>query len=307
MTGFAFAHGTVDEMTSPTRIPVKLMALDKPAKPARAMSASEKAMRAAVVKVARYYLRMAQSKSPAEMEALIWGQDSVDGANHGQSCAAFASLTLALGAQATGQQSWVTGGTTYPWPLHQWADVRVDTNPDSPQITSVMQDAQASHRWHPLGDGYRPQPGDRVLFEGHVEVVTKYSGGVLYTIGGDSAPNLSANAHTFTGPLAGQGVTGFVNNGGLVGASQAGNSTSASGGGSGGAAQAVTAGIVEQGTPATAGAGGAAVPGTGTAVLATAGEGASRMAGTAGRTQSIGTAGLASVPGLMADMAAGGG
>ena len=27
MTGFAFAHGTVDEMTSPTRIPVKLMAL----------------------------------------------------------------------------------------------------------------------------------------------------------------------------------------------------------------------------------------------------------------------------------------
>ena len=31
MTGFAFAHGTVDEMTSPTRIPVKLMALDTPA------------------------------------------------------------------------------------------------------------------------------------------------------------------------------------------------------------------------------------------------------------------------------------
>src|SRR5690348_8542133 len=308
MTGFAFAHGTVGEMTSPTRIPVNLMALKKAAipaassQPSRAMSASEKAMRAAVVKVARYYLRMAQSKSPAEMEALIWGQDSVDGANHGQSCAAFASLTLALGAQATGQQSWVTGGTTYPWPLHQWADVRVDTNPDSPQITSVMQDAQANHRWHPLGDGYRPQPGDWVLFEGHVEVVTKYSGGVLYTIGGDSAPNLSVNAHTFTGPLASQGVTGFVNNGELAGASQAGNSTAASGG----AAQAVTAGIVEQGTPATAGAGGAVVPGTGTAVLATAGKGATRMAATAGRTQSTGTAGLACVPGLMADMAAGG-
>jgi flagellum-specific peptidoglycan hydrolase FlgJ len=301
MTGFAFAHGTVGEMTSPTRMPVNLMALDKPvtpatsstsAQPSRAMSSSEKAMRAAVVKVARYYLRMAQTKSPAEMEALIWGQDSVGGADHGQSCAAFASLTLALGAQATGQASWVTGGTTYPWPLRQWADVRVDSNPDSPQVTSVMQDAQAHDRWHPLGDGYQPQPGDWVLFEGHVEVVTKYAGGVLSTIGGDSAPNLSVNAHTFSGSLADQGVTGFVNNGGLAGAaSPAGNSTgggTAAGGGSNGgssgavAAQAVTAGIVEQGTQAaTAGAGDAVVPGTGTAVLTAAGKGTTRMAGTA--------------------------
>ena len=310
MTGFAFAHGTVGEMTSPTRMPVSLMALKKAATPAtasasgqpsRAMSPGEKAMRAAVVKVARYYLRMAQAKSPAEMEAMIWGQGSVDGADHGQSCAAFASLTLALGAQATGQESWVTGGTTYPWPLRQWADVRVDTNPDSPQVTSVMQDAQSHGRWHPLGDGYRPQPGDWVLFEGHVEVVTKYAGGVLYTIGGDSAPNLSVNAHTFTGSLAGQGVTGFVNNGDL--ASAAPGSTASGGGSPDGAAQAVTAGIVKQGNPATASAGDAVVPGTGTAVLTSAGKGATRMVGTAGRTQTASTASTVRVPGLMADMA----
>ena len=49
-----------------------------------------------------------------------------------------------------------------------------------------MQDAQAHHRWHPLGDGYRPQPGDWVLFDGHVEVVTSYSPGALRTVGGDS-------------------------------------------------------------------------------------------------------------------------
>jgi flagellum-specific peptidoglycan hydrolase FlgJ len=310
MTGFAFAHGTVGEMTSPTRMPVSLMALKKAATPAaasasgqpsRAMSPGEKAMRAAVVKVARYYLRMAQTKSPAEMEAMIWGQGSVDGADHGQSCAAFASLTLALGAQATGQESWVTGGTTYPWPLRQWADVRVDTNPDSPQITSVMQDAQSHGRWHPLGDGYRPQPGDWVLFEGHVEVVTTYAGGVLYTIGGDSAPNLSVNAHTFTGSLTGQGVTGFVNNGDL--ASAAPGSTASGGGSPDGAAQAVTAGIVKQGNPATASAGDAVVPGTGTAVLTSAGKGATRMVGTAGRTQTASTAGTVRVPGLMADLA----
>ena len=218
MTGFAFAHGTVDDMTSPTRMPVHLMALKKPATPARPVSASDRALRSAIVNVANYYLRMAQNKSPAEMEAIIWGSDSVDGVDHGESCAAFASLTLALGAQATGQESWVTGGTSYPWPLHQWADVRVDPNPASPGIISVLQDAQAHQRWHPLGDGYQPQPGDWVLFDGHVEVVTRYSAGVLYTIGGDSSPNLSVNAHTFTGPLAAQGVTGFVNNGELLSA-----------------------------------------------------------------------------------------
>ena len=162
MTGFAFAHGTVDEMTSPTRMPVKLMAVNKPAKPAKPEQTGDGALRSAIVKVAKNYLRMAQSKSPAEMEALIWSVDSVDGADHGESCAAFASLTLALGAQATGQQSWVTGGTTYPWPLHEWADVRVDLNASSPQIISIMQDAQAHHRWHPLGDGYQPKPGDWV-------------------------------------------------------------------------------------------------------------------------------------------------
>jgi hypothetical protein len=53
------------------------VALDKPAKPEQT---GDSALRSAVVKVAKYYLRMAQSKSPAEMEAMIWGVDSVDGA-----------------------------------------------------------------------------------------------------------------------------------------------------------------------------------------------------------------------------------
>ena len=83
-------------------------------------------LRKAIVNVADYYLRMAESKTPAEMEAIIWRHDSIDGADHGQSCAAFASLTLELAAQVVGQQSWVSGGSSYPWPLHSWADVRVD-------------------------------------------------------------------------------------------------------------------------------------------------------------------------------------
>ena len=142
-----------------------------------------------------YYLRMAAGKTAAEMQAIIWQHDSVDGADHGASCAAFASLTLELGAQVVGRQSWVTGGSSYPWPLHKWADVRVNPNPASPGVTSIQQDAQAHGRWHALGDGYQPQPGDWVVFDGHVEVVTKYAAGVLHTIGGDSLPDFSVNAH----------------------------------------------------------------------------------------------------------------
>jgi flagellum-specific peptidoglycan hydrolase FlgJ len=193
-------------------MPIRLMALEKSAQPA---ASDDTMLRTAIVNVAYYFLRMAESKTPAEMEQIIWQQDSVDGVDHGESCAAFASLTLELGAQVVGQQSWVTGGTSYPWPLYKWADVRVEPNPASLGITSILQDAQANHRWHPLGDGYQPMPGDWVLFEGHVEVVTKSAGGKLDTIGGDSGPNLSVNSHVFADPLSSQGVVGFVNNGGL--------------------------------------------------------------------------------------------
>src|SRR5215469_11061909 len=212
ITGFSFVPGAVADLTTPTSMPIRLMALEKSVKPAAPDDAT---LRSAIVNVANYYLRMAQGKTPAEMEQIIWQQDSLDGVDHGASCAAFASLTLELGAQVVGQQSWVTGGISYPWPLHSWADVRVDPNPSSPGIASILQDAQANHRWHPLGDGYQPMPGDWVLFDGHVEVVTNYAGGTLDTIGAGSGPDLSVNAHQYPGPLGAQGVVGCVNNGGL--------------------------------------------------------------------------------------------
>jgi flagellum-specific peptidoglycan hydrolase FlgJ len=213
MTGFAFAHGSVADLTSPTSMPVHLLASTKPA---QAEPTNESALRSAIVKSATYYLRLAQDKSPAEIQALIWQKASIGGADHGESCAAFASLVLEMGARATGQDSWVSGGGTYPYALHGWADVRVELNPNSPNVMSIQQDAETHGRWHPLGDGYTPQPGDWVLFDGHVEVVTRYAGGVLYTIGGDSMPNLSVNAHQYGDPLGVQGVLGFVNNGELV-------------------------------------------------------------------------------------------
>ena len=265
MTGFTFAHGTVADMTSPTSVPVHLLALDEPAAPAQPTSPAspaspassrDGALRPAIVSVARHYLRMAQGTTPAEMEALIWQASSIDGADHGQSCAAFASLTLALGARAVGQQSWVTGGGSYPWPLHPWADVRVQPNPASPDVTSMLQDAQTHHRWHPLGDGYRPQPGDWVLFDGHVEVLTRSSGAALYTVGADSLPNLTVNAHRFPAPFGAQGVLGFVDNGEL--ASAAGRSAGDGGSAMGGAAAEVP-GLASQPAGAAAGGGHGAV------------------------------------------------
>jgi flagellum-specific peptidoglycan hydrolase FlgJ len=259
MTGFTFAHGTVADVTSPTSMPVHLMALDKPAPPT---SSSDGALRSAIVSVAKHYLQMAQSKTPAEMEALVWQADSIDGVDHGQSCAAFASLTLALGAQAVGERSWVTGGGSYPWPLHQWADVRVQPNPASPDVVSMLQDAQAHHRWHPLGDGYQPQSGDWVLFDGHVEVVTRDTGTALYTIGGDSLPNLTVNAHKFPAPLTAQGVLGFVNNGELVSAAGHDGQSAASGSqAAGDAAQVPGVASLGSGRQAPAAAGTAAIPG----------------------------------------------
>jgi flagellum-specific peptidoglycan hydrolase FlgJ len=212
ITGFSFVPKAAVDFSSPTSLPVNLLALQHSVRQA---PASDATLRTAIVNVAQHYLQLARDKTPAEMEAMIWQQDSIDHADHGPSCAAFASLTLALAAKVVGQQSWVTGGSSYPWPLHTWADVRVETNPASPGIISIQQDAETHGRWHPLDAGYQPQPGDWVLFHGHVEVVTEYAPGVLHTIGGDSLPNFSVNAHEYAGPLADAGVVGFVNNGSL--------------------------------------------------------------------------------------------
>jgi flagellum-specific peptidoglycan hydrolase FlgJ len=217
ITGLSFVPGTAAAATAPAAVPLHLLALDQAAHPAAGggTAAGDAQARTAIVNIAKYYLQLARTNTPAQMEALIWGKVSTDGTDHGPSCAAFASLTLELAAQATGHQSWATGGSTYPWPVAEWADVRVDTSPASPAITSMQADAQAHGRWHPLGDGYTPQPGDWALYDGHVEVVVSYTHGTLVTIGADSLPNLTVNEHSSGAPLTDQGIAGFIDNGNL--------------------------------------------------------------------------------------------
>ena len=199
MTGLAFAHGTAADLTSPSAIPIRLLASDHEG---RSCGGGDAALRAAIVKSAQYYLRLAQTRTPAEMEALIWQNDSLDGADHGESCAAFASLMLESGAQATGQQSWVTGGSTYPGRCTNGSTLA--STPIRPHWASP----RSCRTPRLMAGGIRSatviprSPGDWVLFDEHVEVVTNYADGVLYTIGGDSGSNLSVNAHQYDGPLA---------------------------------------------------------------------------------------------------------
>src|SRR5437764_3379462 len=125
-TGLAFVPKAAADLTTPASIPpVTLLALEHANAPAPGRDAM---LRAAIVHIARHFLRLAETRSPAEMEAMIWQYASTDGANHGPSCAAFASLTLELGSHIAGLDSWVNGGTSYPWPVHSWVDSRVDPN-----------------------------------------------------------------------------------------------------------------------------------------------------------------------------------
>ena len=83
ITGFSFVPKAAADISSPTSMPLNLVALQQSAHSARTAPGSDAMLRRAIVNVADYYLRMAQSKTPAEMEAIIWQHDSIDGADHG--------------------------------------------------------------------------------------------------------------------------------------------------------------------------------------------------------------------------------
>src|SRR5258707_841703 len=88
ITGLNFAPGTPGAMTSPDALPVHLLAMQQSASGtlgadgsslADGAQSGDAALRPAIVNIARHYLHLAQTKSPAEMEALIWAADSADG------------------------------------------------------------------------------------------------------------------------------------------------------------------------------------------------------------------------------------
>src|SRR5579862_8942762 len=84
ITGFNFVPGAAATMTTPTSVPLHLLALEQAGQPGAAMNAravggdsAESAtgnalLRSAIVNVAKYYLQMAQTRTPAQMESLIW-------------------------------------------------------------------------------------------------------------------------------------------------------------------------------------------------------------------------------------------
>ena len=67
ITGFSFVPHTAADLRSPASLPIKLMALEQSVRQAPAPDAN---LRSAIVNVANYYLRMAQTKSPADGRAI---------------------------------------------------------------------------------------------------------------------------------------------------------------------------------------------------------------------------------------------
>src|ERR1700756_4069649 len=73
ITGLNFAPGTAGQVPAPTGLPMHLLALEKSAAGDLGDAHSGDAvLRPAIVNIARHYLQLAQGKTPAEMEALIW-------------------------------------------------------------------------------------------------------------------------------------------------------------------------------------------------------------------------------------------
>ncbi|MGH3068097.1 MAG: glucosaminidase domain-containing protein, partial [Streptosporangiaceae bacterium] len=132
------------------------------------------------------------------------------------------------------------------------------------------------------------------------------------TVGGDSLPNFSVNAHQYGAPLSSAGVVGFVNNGSLPAATGGGRQDAASSGGQGGSpsgAQSTTS----SGSQDAASSGGprptadaargtaaglAAIPGTSAAGARQAGSRGAGSAGAGSRKPARSTPGDAAIPGL---------
>ena len=90
ITGLTFVPGAAATMTSPSSVPLHLLALEQAvhtgdAANARAFgadgpgsAASDQLLRSAIVNVAKYYLQLAKTRTPAQMEALIWDNTSLN-------------------------------------------------------------------------------------------------------------------------------------------------------------------------------------------------------------------------------------
>src|ERR1700760_2607830 len=79
ITGFNFAPAAA-ALTTPASVPLHQLALEQAAQldSAGKTPARDAQLRAAIVNVASYYLKLAQTKTPAQVEALIWGKVSDD-------------------------------------------------------------------------------------------------------------------------------------------------------------------------------------------------------------------------------------
>ena len=226
ITGFNFVPGAAATMTSPTSVPLHLLALEQAAQPgalgdlavggdSATRATSDAQLRAAIVNVAGVLPAARQDQDAGPDGGADLGQDQ-HRRRRPRGVLRRVRQPHPRARRAGGRPAELGDRRgTYPWPLHEWADVRVDTNPASPASPRWSADAQAHGRWHPLGDGYQPQPGDWAAYDG----TSRSSPATPAACSTPSAPTrCPASRSTRTRPPArspSRASTGFVDNGNL--------------------------------------------------------------------------------------------
>ncbi len=178
IAGFNFVPGAAETMTSPTSVPLHLLALEQAGQPGAAMNAravggdsadaatGNTLLRSAIVNVAKYYLQLAQTRTPAQTGGADLGQHQPERRRPRAVLRRLRQPHPRTGraggrpAELGQRRRPATRGRCPRGPTSGSTP-----NPASPDITSMVTDAQAHGRWQPLGDGYQPQPGDWVLFD----------------------------------------------------------------------------------------------------------------------------------------------
>ena len=204
ITGFSFVPKAAADLTSPTSMPIHLLALQQSAQAGR--RPIDATLRSAIVNVAHYYLRMAAGQDPGRD-----GGDHLAARQHRRR----RPRRVVRGVRQPDPRAGRPGGRPAELGHRRHAPTRgrctsgpmSGSTPIRPRSASsrCCRTRRRIGRWHPLGDGYQPQPGDWVLFDGHVEVVTKYARrGAAHDRRRLAAELLGQRARV-PGPLAGAG------------------------------------------------------------------------------------------------------
>jgi hypothetical protein len=131
-------------------------------------------------------------------------------ANHSDRIVQYRRAVLGAGERPGLAEPWCADFVSWAW---RRAGVPIGFGGlGSDYVPELVAWARLSGRWHAARSGYRPRPGDLIVYEaggsrrGHIGIVVKLRGGRLHTVEGNFKDRVSRRIVTPWGPK----VTGFV-------------------------------------------------------------------------------------------------